>query len=320
MLVRACYIKLDYIASLREKKEGVEVVPKRKITDEEIPFSIYEKPVKVSEQGNVTQLTYMSYKSNGNNLKKLDKNHYVDLSTGEIKEYQLNDNRQQNQNGLYKTFKRLRSIINTNVTNPLNCKFITLTYAENMSDKDRLYSDFEKFNKRFLYYCKKNGISKPEYISVVEPQSRGAWHAHVIYIWPEKAPYIHFDVIADLWGHGFIDVRCVDNVDNVGAYLTAYLADLPLDEAPPGTSGTIKEVDGKKYIKGGRLHMYPSGMNLYRTSRGIKRANEYYDYHKNIIKRKKSELGTQTFRNATCIEIDGKPQYLIHEYYNRIKK
>ena len=26
----------------------------------------------------------------------------------------------------------------------------------------------------------------------------------------------------------------------------------------------LKEVDGKKFVKGGRLHMYPPGMNLFR--------------------------------------------------------
>ena len=42
----------------------------------------------------------------------------------------------------------------------------------------------------------------------------------------------------------------------------------------------VKEVekDGltKKYIKGGRLHYYPPGMNIYRKSKGIKFPSEEY--------------------------------------------
>jgi hypothetical protein len=38
------------------------------------------------------------------------------------------------------------------------------------------------------------------------------------------------------------------------------------------------EIDGikKKFIKGGRLHYYPPGMNIYRKSKGIKFPKEEY--------------------------------------------
>jgi hypothetical protein len=72
-------------------------------------------------------------------------------------------------------------------------------------------------------------------------------------------------------------------VDNVGLYLTAYLADMELTEAMSGgpvKANTIKEVqmvgkDGKKQtkaiVKGSRLKKYPPGFRLFRVSRGIKR-------------------------------------------------
>ena len=104
-----------------------------------------------------------------------------------------------------------------------NVRWITLTYAENMTDTDRLYFDFKDFNKRFQYYCKINGYSKPEYIVMMEPQGRGAWHCHLLYIWDCKAPYVANKTLRDLWGHGFVKIKKLDNCDNVGAYLTAYL-------------------------------------------------------------------------------------------------
>ena len=48
-----------------------------------------------------------------------------------------------------------------------------LTYAENMTDTRQLYEDYFRFWKRFTYWCKKNGHTKPEYITVQEPQGRG---------------------------------------------------------------------------------------------------------------------------------------------------
>ena len=122
---------------------------------------------------------------------------------------------------------------------------------------------------------------------------RGAWHAHVVMIFDHKAPFIPNHELADIWGHGFVTIKRLDNVDNVGAYLTAYLGDMDLQEAidtkqiklpagclPENVGGDgIKEVevdiDGekvkKKYIKGGRLHMYPPKFNIFRYSRGIKK-------------------------------------------------
>jgi hypothetical protein len=153
-----------------------------------------------------------------------------------------------------------------------------------MTDTKRLYRDYEKFWKKFLYWCKRNGISKPEYINVIEPQGRGAWHCHVFFIWDEKAPYIpNNEVLQPMWGHGFTKIKALTDVDNVGAYFSAYLADMPLDEyeklscARLDVQSVEKEFtndDGltktKKFVKGGRLVLYPAKMNIVRKSSGIK--------------------------------------------------
>ena len=58
-------------------------------------------------------------------------------------------------------------------------------------------------------------------------------------------------------------IKRVDGVDNIGAYLTAYLADLELTPETmavafqTGHDVVEKEIDGQKkaFIKGGRLHV-----------------------------------------------------------------
>lgn len=82
--------------------------------------------------------------------------------------------------------------------------------------------------------------------------------------------------MATLWGHGFTKTQSLKGVDNPGLYLTAYLGDMELTEAvnagqfKAGRLGESKD-KSKAVIKGARLHLYPSGFNLYRCSRGVKR-------------------------------------------------
>lgn len=236
----------------------------------------------ITEAGNIVKVTSLTHYNLEQTIQLLEGgDEYVVLSTGEVKEVQHTENRAENTDSIKKTFQRLAMLINANTTNPTHCRFITLTYEENMKNTKILYHDFALFFKRFRYFCKKENFGKPEYIAVAEPQARGAWHLHVILIFPKRAPFIPNDTLADLWGHGFVHVRSIDNVDNVGAYLCTYLTDL---ELPKGDSEfealatqafkfTEHKVNGKakRFIKGGRLHLYPTGMRIYRCSKGVKR-------------------------------------------------
>ncbi|MCG7315620.1 hypothetical protein MHL30_21325, partial [Priestia flexa] len=117
-----------------------------------------------------------------------------------------------------------------------------------------------------------------DYITVVEPQGRGAWHCHVLMRFNDlDKVYIKNKDLRALWGLGFVTIKSLKEVDNIGAYLSAYLADVELTEenvlkaVQMKSEIEIKVVDGveKKFVKGGRLHMYPPGMNLFRKSKGI---------------------------------------------------
>lgn len=204
---------------------------------------------------------------------------YLVKSTGELKQFERSRTKADNKKSVRASLVRLRDTINANITDPTACKWITLTYAENMTDTKRFYKDFERFNKAFLYHYGKG--ENVRYINAVEPQGRGAWHVHLLYIFDHKAPYIPNSEIERLWGHGFTSTQKLDNVDNVGAYLTAYLGDMELSEATAqGIQGSVKEVTEngktKRYIKGARLCLYPSGMRMWRHSRNCARAQVTY--------------------------------------------
>lgn len=247
-------------------------------------------PAKAVYMGNVTEITTYQKKPGAPPIRRIDKDHYEYIPTGEVFEYEHIENRAECGQSIRRTLAHIRALVNTNVVIPRNCRWVTLTYAENMTDTERLYQDFKKFWLRFCYWCKSNEYGKPEYICVVEPQGRGAWHVHAFFIWDGPAPYIdNNSVMEKLWPHGWTKTKAVTNCDNVGAYFSAYLADMPLDDfeklsdseqeqALQSASVVTKDFTDeqgrtkkKRFIKGGRLHLYPANMQIIRKSRGIKK-------------------------------------------------
>lgn len=315
-------------------------------------FSDYS-PAKVTTMGNITELMVMQKSCSGAPTRKIDKDHYCDLRTGELFEYDHIENRAGSIDSMRRTLARIRALVNTNVTVPENCRWITLTYAENMMDTERLMRDYEQFWKRFCRYCKKMGYGKPEYIVVIEPQGRGAWHVHAFFIWNEKAPFIPNDAdtlkrmkhvpigtktMAEMWGQGITKTKPCDNCDNIGAYFSAYLGDIPLEDVQAlssteqvgclsGNSVVEKEfvdeqgnIKKKKFVKGGRLFLYPAGMNIVRSTKGVKQPeveNMPLDEA-----RKKVRSAKQTFSRAyEIVSDDGSVVNTIYKsYYNSKRK
>jgi len=288
--------------------------------------------LKVTEMGNVVEVQYMSRRNCKQTIQMLEgMKQYIELSTGEIKDVTKHDTRDTLKKNLKRTFKTLRGIINTNIIDVSKVRWITLTYAENMTDTVRLYDDFRKFNMRFQHFCKKNGYGKAEYIVMMEPQGRGAWHCHLLYIFNlVKAPYISNKILRELWGHGFVKISKLDNVDNVGAYLTAYLGDMDMENCSHDEiiGNEIKEVvieenglkKSKYYVKGARLKYYPAKFNMFRCSRGVKRPIETYMTQEEA--EKKVSAATLTFEKTVKLEdIENDFETIINtRYYNLIRK
>lgn len=202
------------------------------------------------------KLEFSNLVGNQNPVKRISRTEYVDLN-GEVQKYQqISKNRSESLESLVRTMKRLSRYIEHNFSGNKNELWITLTYAENVTDSKRVYSDFKAFMKKIRRH-----YGHVEYISVLEPQKRGAWHIHALFKSDnDDYFYIANSHLQKLWKHGFVKVKKLKNSDNVASYVTAYLTDLKHEDG-----------NNKKIEKGARLHLYPSGMNFYRMSRGIEK-------------------------------------------------
>lgn len=280
--------------------------------------------VRVTKMNHLVEVQHMERMNRINHIQKLDKERYLNLKTGEIGEFKKGEVRSDSLNSLRQTFKKLRYLINTNYEGAGNELFITLTYKENMTDVKRLYTDFKKFMLKFRYKYEKQ-YGSIDYMTVVEPQERGAWHHHLLVRFNDmvgKKMYIPNNEVAALWGHGFTNMHSLNGVDNIGAYLSAYLADVELTEDnvflafDDNVEVVSKVVDGqdKKFIKGGRLHLYPSGMNLYRKSKGIKMPVREEMPYKDI----KKVVGSEKphYVKTLVVEQDDFKNTITYEQYN----
>lgn len=205
-------------------------------------------------------------------MRRYDKDHMVNVKTGEIKKVHHITSRAdpKNYESLRATFKKLKRLIGANFGDflPLRSQlWLTLTYRESpMTDGKRLYSDFKKFIRRLRSITGKYLA----YIVVIEPQASGSLHAHLLLKTLDGSRlYLSNAVVAKAWGQGFVNVRRLKDGDNVSAYLMAYLTDVDLNNLE-GVASSKEEK--KSIVKGGRLGLYPIGLQIYRRSkRGIRK-------------------------------------------------
>lgn len=132
--------------------------------------------------------------------------------------------------------RKVHDLVHTNMT-PFT-KFITLTYAENMQDYDKLAHDFKMFRRHLA----NKGYPFP-YLYIVEKQKRGALHLHVL-MFHDK--YIPHATISKAWPHGYVKIN-------------AKFSKIPHHKRP---------IYVIKYIQ---KETMPPDKKAYRTSRDIKR-------------------------------------------------
>ncbi len=262
---------------------------KKIIPDEKI---VYNKMVNVKVAGNVIEIR-QSTDYFGCPILKLNKDTYLVKSTGEVKEILHSEQRIEDVSSLRQSMKNLRDIINANSEHPDKIRFVTLTYAENMTNTKKLYTDLKAFIQRLRYHFNKYKI---EYIICIEPQERGAWHAHILFIFDSKPPFIPNEKLSELWGNGYVSISKVDGINDLGLYLTSYLTSTPTDISIStiNNDGNIKMLQTfdkngnvnfvpKKIQKGARLELYPKGMRFFRVSKGIKRPIEMKCTHQKAL-------------------------------------
>lgn len=116
--------------------------------------------------------------------------------------------------------KRVLARARTSVRRLVDCnpdlnKFFTLTFAENVMDFEVANEYFRKYVMRLKYNYK----SDLKYLVVPEFQKRGAIHFHVLC----NLQYVPVSQLAELWGFGFCRINRIDNVTNVGLYVSKYI-------------------------------------------------------------------------------------------------
>lgn len=187
---------------------------------------------------------------------------------------------------LMRARRDLRRIVNANIGqwgDDVTCKFVTLTFRDNVTDLDIANYEFKKFIKRLNYEVYGKKCSYLKYTVVPEFQERGAVHYHVIFY---NLPYVKSNIIEKVWGNGFIKINKIDDIDNVGAYICKYLTKENNDE---------------------RL----KGRKCYFNSRGLKKPIEKYFDYDDMEKIKESlPLEAMTYKKEFENEYIGKVEYI----------
>lgn len=112
---------------------------------------------------------------------------------------------------------KIRRLVNSNQD---LVKFMTLTFADEIFD-------LESANKMFNQFIKRLTRLSPgfKYLAVPEFQSSGRVHYHLLC----NLPYIKNDDLKNVWGHGFVFIRLIDKVENLGSYMCKYLGKANFD-------------------------------------------------------------------------------------------
>ena len=250
--------KDDYNTSGRRVQE----VPIIKIPPHHVVYA--------SRQGKYMEVAHMAVPPKAT-IRKLDKDRYEVISTGEIGYFEHNRTGEKQIAHMRKSMKRLKGIIRANFGQNVDCeRHITFTYKSNMQDPEKLMRDFQKWQQRMQYA---HDTTKFDYIAIAEPQERGAWHIHLL-IKADKPIYWDYNKIGKMW-KGVIkeDVGNpqVEEItaDDVGSYFAAYFSTVIDEEADASGDPEKRKEASKAAKKGSRLHLYPPYFKFYRCSRGI---------------------------------------------------
>ena len=103
-------------------------------------------------------------------------------------------------------------------------KFLTLTFAKNITDLKTANAEFTKFNKRLSYNLYKVNRNVLKYICIPEFQKRGAVHFHVLYF---NLPYVKNEKMQEIWGHGYTFIEGISkkqNIKDFAKYVCKYIS------------------------------------------------------------------------------------------------
>jgi hypothetical protein len=127
---------------------------------------------------------------------------------------------------VFRAMRQVRRLINANAGRHSQernrDKFLTLTFAENMTDIQQANRYFHNFVKKLRYY---HGAF--EYLGVPQIQWERyekygvkVWHYHVAVF---GLPYVRQNELVETWGHGTVSIEAMESYENPGSYMARYM-------------------------------------------------------------------------------------------------
>ena len=200
----------------------------------------------------------------------------------EYGDYEFDNTLTDRKNNMHKARNNFRRLVTANFDS--GSKFITLTFADDITDIKWANYEYMKFIQRLRYRYGKDF----KYANVIQFQDKnrgGVVHYHMM----TDLPYIPHEDLEKIWGHGFVGINKIDHVDNVGAYMIRYMAEDMSDT---------------------RL----MGQKSYMTSRNLERPREYVgDEAEMIIKALELENKKMVYNSSYTTEHLG---LALYKQYN----
>lgn len=202
-----------------------------------------EKYVTMYKCGNYQEIVCCRQDTKPIQITKLNKNQYIDNSTGELKEYHYS--KYKTLDNIKEQFKKIPRLIKGYFNGDNTERFITLTYSYIMNNPYLLPYDFKKFIRKI-----NRRYGKCRYIYIKEPNGKGSWHIHSIIKRLDEKPFNITDkTLRTLWGNGYaVSTEIPYNIYTLPHYFD------------------VTRYDEKK----SRIVYYPPYLNIYGCSKDVK--------------------------------------------------
>lgn len=196
------------------------------------------------------------------NIRKIEKNVYVNVETGEI--YYSRDEPDRgkgefkSRKSLNDSFNNLRLLINNNFEGGNSEAHIVLTDGtEGMK--------LEEFNYNFVQFRQKEVYHYPntDYIAIREMSQNQKWHMHILLKSKNgEELFIPNEEIHEWWPYGWTSINRIKDNNFLSNYFTIFRKELKSCEEE-------KSVSSKTSAKRSMLDYFPTGSKLYSKSKNI---------------------------------------------------
>lgn len=208
-------------------------------------------------------------------VKRIDKETYLDPNTNEVKEYNRNTERTQNESTFYRTRRELNWLILNNFSGGNQELFLTLTYNEPVQNPFELATDFRNYMKRINSYFKAQYSF--DYVVIREPHMSGSWHMHVMLRCDDEITPEIKAILTERWDNGTAHTQSIVQVNKLAAYLTSHLTHLVIDEnGEDSVMVDYSSMTTKTIMKNARLDLYPMRFRIYSSSKNIRKPSKQY--------------------------------------------